>query len=138
MAGIESWAGGCELVTHWSLVRFAVDCCDKVHSWRACKCPGAMYAEGEMKETEEPIHSCVSSTGRTLSFIHDDGGYEAAEVLEADQLSVVRAIAICLRPNEEYRLTHHVHILELNGESYRLKRSRDNATAQAPDDLDNP
>ena len=25
------------------------------------------------------------------------------------------------------RLTHHVHILEMNGESYRLKRSRENA-----------
>ena len=76
-----------------------------------------MYAEGEMKETEEPIHSCVSSTGRTLSFIHDDGGYEAAEVLEADQPSVVRAIAICLRPNEEYRIIHHryVHTLTVAG-----------------------
>ena len=35
------------------------------------------------------------------------------------------------------RLTHHVHILEMNGESYRLKRSRENAapspTAE-PDD----
>ena len=29
------------------------------------------------------------------------------------------------------RLTHHVHILEMNGESYRLKRSRENAAAQA-------
>ena len=36
------------------------------------------------------------------------------------------------------RLTHHVHILELNGESYRLKRSRENAAAQAPDESDNP
>ena len=36
------------------------------------------------------------------------------------------------------RLTHHVHILEMNGESYRLKRSRENAAAQAPDELDNP
>ena len=36
------------------------------------------------------------------------------------------------------RLTHHVHILEVNGESYRLKRSRENATAQAPDESDNP
>ena len=26
-----------------------------------------------------------------------------------------------------YRLTHHVHILEMNGESYRLKCSRENA-----------
>ena len=36
------------------------------------------------------------------------------------------------------RLTHHVHILEMNGESHRLKRSRENAAAQAPDELDNP
>ena len=32
------------------------------------------------------------------------------------------------------RLTHHVHILEMNGDSYRLKRSRETAAAQAPDD----
>ena len=30
------------------------------------------------------------------------------------------------------RLTHHVHILKMNGDSYRLKRSRENS-AQAPD-----
>ena len=34
------------------------------------------------------------------------------------------------------RLTHHVHILEMNGESYRLKRSRESAVAQAPNDPD--
>ena len=34
------------------------------------------------------------------------------------------------------RLTHHVHILEMNGESCRLRRSRENAAAQAPDDPD--
>ena len=34
------------------------------------------------------------------------------------------------------RLTHHVHILEMNGESYRLKRSRENASSQAPDGPD--
>ena len=28
------------------------------------------------------------------------------------------------------RLTHHVHILEMNGESYRLKRSRESAGSQ--------
>ena len=32
------------------------------------------------------------------------------------------------------RLTHHVHILEMNGESYRLKCSRETAASQAPDD----
>ena len=31
------------------------------------------------------------------------------------------------------RLTHHIHILEMNGESYRLKRSRENAASQAPE-----
>ncbi len=36
------------------------------------------------------------------------------------------------------RPTHHVHFLELNGESYRLKRSRENAAAKAPEGLDNP
>ena len=31
------------------------------------------------------------------------------------------------------RLTHHVHILEMNGDSYRLKGSRENAASQSPD-----
>ncbi len=33
------------------------------------------------------------------------------------------------------RLTHHVHILEMNGESYRLRQSRQKAqaTSQSPD-----
>ena len=31
------------------------------------------------------------------------------------------------------RLTHHVHILEMNGDSYRLKGSRQNAASQSPD-----
>ena len=35
------------------------------------------------------------------------------------------------------RLTHHVNILEMNGDSFRLKHSRDNTAPQAPDDLDN-
>ena len=36
------------------------------------------------------------------------------------------------------RLTHHVHILEINGESYRLKRGRENAgslRSGEPDDV---
>ena len=36
------------------------------------------------------------------------------------------------------RLTHHVHILEMNGKSYRLKRSRESAASQAPDEPDVP
>ena len=35
------------------------------------------------------------------------------------------------------RLTHHVHILEMNGESYRLKRSREGATSRSTDAPDN-
>ena len=31
------------------------------------------------------------------------------------------------------RLTHHVHILEMNGDSYRLRHSRESATSQASD-----
>ena len=31
------------------------------------------------------------------------------------------------------RLTHHVHILEMNGESYRLKGSWQNAATPGPD-----
>ena len=31
------------------------------------------------------------------------------------------------------RLTHHVHILEMNGDSYRLKGSRHDAGPQSPD-----
>ena len=34
------------------------------------------------------------------------------------------------------RLTHHVHILEMNGESYRLKGSRENAPSQPSDEPD--
>ena len=34
------------------------------------------------------------------------------------------------------RLTHHMHILEMNGESYRLKRSRESAASQALDEPD--
>ena len=33
------------------------------------------------------------------------------------------------------RLTHHVHILEMNGESYRLKQSRQAATTRPAADL---
>ena len=31
------------------------------------------------------------------------------------------------------RLTHHVHILEMNGDSYRLRHSRENAASQVSD-----
>ena len=34
------------------------------------------------------------------------------------------------------RLTHHVHILEMNGDSYRLRHSRENAASQVSDEPD--
>ena len=34
------------------------------------------------------------------------------------------------------RLTHRVHILEMNGESYRLKRSRENAASPGSEEPD--
>ena len=34
------------------------------------------------------------------------------------------------------RLTHHVHILEMDSESYRLKRSRENVATEGRDDQD--
>ena len=34
------------------------------------------------------------------------------------------------------RLTHHVHILEMNGDSYRLKRSRENTISKSLDQSD--
>ena len=36
------------------------------------------------------------------------------------------------------RLTHHVHILAMNGESYRLKHSRESAGSHPPDEPDVP
>ena len=34
------------------------------------------------------------------------------------------------------RLSHHVHIVEMNGESCRLRRSQETAVSQAPNDTD--
>ena len=36
------------------------------------------------------------------------------------------------------RLSHHVHILEMNGDSYRLRGSRENAASQISDEPDHP
>ena len=34
------------------------------------------------------------------------------------------------------RLTHHVHILGMNGDSYRLRHSRESAASQSPGSSD--
>ena len=36
------------------------------------------------------------------------------------------------------RLTHHVHILEMNGDSYRLRHSRQSAAYQVSDEPETP
>ena len=38
---------------------------------------------------------------------------------------------LCLSRTGAERLTHHVHIVEMNGASYRLKHSREKTAAQA-------
>ena len=32
------------------------------------------------------------------------------------------------------RLTHHIHILDMNGDSYHLRHSRGSAASQSPDE----
>ena len=36
------------------------------------------------------------------------------------------------------RLTHHVHVLEMNGDSYRLRHSRQSAAYQVSDEPETP
>ena len=65
----------------------------------------------------------LSPTGAELLFELFSQRYERGSILVTTNL-----------PFDEWtevfgseRLTHHVHILEMNGESYRLKRSRESA-----------
>ena len=89
----------------------------------------------------------LSRTGAELLFEVFSQRYERGSIVVATNLPF--AYAECVKSTEVFgserltgalldRLTHHVHILEMNGESYRLKRSRENAAAQAPDESDNP
>ena len=76
----------------------------------------------------------LSRTGAELLFEVFSQRYERGSVMVTTNL-----------PFDEWtevfgseRLTHHVHILEMSGESYRLKRSRENAASQdqgEPDDV---
>ena len=68
-----------------------------------------------------------STTGAELRFEVFSQRYERGSVLVTTNL-----------PFDEWtdvfgseRLTHHVHILEMNGDSYRLKGSRENASASS-------
>ena len=73
-----------------------------------------------------------STTGAELLFEVFSQRYERGSILVTTNL-----------PFDEWtdvfgseRLTHHVHILEMNGESYRLKRSRESAGSQPSEEPD--
>ena len=74
----------------------------------------------------------ISRTGAELLFEVFSQRYEVTTNLPFDEWTEVfgseRLIGALLD-----QLTHHIHILEMNGESYRLKRSRENAASQAPE-----
>ena len=72
-----------------------------------------------------------------LSLFQPKGAYERASILVAANLPFDEWTKIFdsrrLTGALLNRLTYHVHILEMNGESYRLRRSRENAASQAPE-----
>lgn len=53
-----------------------------------------------------------------LQFVYDDGGYGASGVTTADQLPVVRAIAICLDRRPAYRDIHRQYVALLAGQGF--------------------
>ena len=74
----------------------------------------------------------LSRTGAELLFEVFSQRYERGSILVTTNL-----------PFDEWtevfgsdRLTHHVHILEMNGESYRLKHSRESTGFQTPEEPD--
>ena len=82
----------------------------------------------------------MSSTGAELLFEVFSQRYERGYILVATNLPFDQWTEVFgserLTGALLDRLTHHVHILEMNGDSYRLKRSRENAASQTPDDPD--
>ena len=76
----------------------------------------------------------LSPTGAELLFEVFSQRYERGSILVTTNLPFNEWTEVF----GSERLTDHVHILEMNGESYRLKRSKETAAAQAPDELDNP
>ena len=79
----------------------------------------------------------LSTTGAELLFEVSSQRYERGSILVTTNLSFDEWTEVFgserLTGALLDRLTHHVHILEMNGESYRLKHSRENAVSQAPE-----
>ena len=79
----------------------------------------------------------ISRTGAELLFQVFSQRYERGSIMVTTNLPFDEWTEVCdserLTGALLDRLTHHVHILEMNGESYSLKRSRENAASQAPE-----
>ena len=77
----------------------------------------------------------LSRTGAELLFEVFSQGYEQGSILVTTNLPFDEWTQVFgserLTGALLDRLTHHVHILEMNGDSYRLRRSRENAASQA-------
>ena len=82
----------------------------------------------------------LSRTGAELLFEVFSQGYERGSILVTTNLPFDEWTEVfgSERPTGALldRLTHHVHILEKNGESYRLRHSRESTASQAPDNSD--
>ena len=80
----------------------------------------------------------LSRTGAELLFEVFSQRYERGSIVVTTNLPVDKWTEVLgserLTGALLNRLTHHVHILEMNGESYRFKRSRETGASQAPDD----
>ena len=80
----------------------------------------------------------LSTTGTELLFEVFSQRYERGSILVTTNLPFDEWIQVFgserLTGALLDRLTHHVHIIEMNGESYRLKGSRQNASAPSLDE----
>ena len=78
----------------------------------------------------------LSRTGAELLFEVFSQCYERGSILVTTNLPFDERTAVFgserLTGALLYRLTHHVHILEMNGDSYRLRHSRENTAFQTP------
>ena len=79
----------------------------------------------------------LSRTGAELLFEVFSQRYERSSILVTTNLPFDEWTAVFgserLTGALLDRLTHHVHILEMNGDSYRLRHSRENTAFQTPD-----
>ena len=82
----------------------------------------------------------LSPTGAELLFEVFSQRYERGSILVTTNLPFVEWTEVFgserLTGALLDRLTHHVHILEMNGDSYRLRHSRENAAAPISDERD--